>query len=73
MTSAISSGSISVSCPYFVGIGSAFNAIFAEVLMVAVMAVFTLPGATALMRTPLAAHEEDVLLTQRARAYLVDT
>ena len=49
--------------------GSAFSAIFAEVLMVAVIAVCTLPGATALMRTPFAAQEEEIRLTHLAKAY----
>ena len=51
----------------------ALTSIFAVVLMVAVMAVCTLPGATALMRTPLAAQVAETLRTHLARAYLVDT
>ena len=41
--------------------------------MVAVIAVCTLPGATALMRTPFAAQEEEIRLTHLAKAYLVET
>ena len=55
MAEAISSGSIRVSLPYLVGIGRAFNAVFSSTDIVAVMDVFTFPGATALMRTPFAA------------------
>ena len=55
------------------GMGRAARAALAFSLMVAVMGVETLPGATVLMRTPLAAQEADTRRAQRARAYFVVT
>ena len=71
--SAISTGSISFSWPYRVGIGSAATAIRWLGVSFAVMAVSTLPGATALIRTPSAAQDAETRRVHRARAYLEAT
>lgn len=71
MDSAISAGSISASEPYLVGIGSALTANLALSLKLSVIGVRTFPGATALTRTPFAAHEEEILRTHLASAYFV--
>ena len=47
----------------------AINMFFRNKFMVAVIVVLTLPGATALIRTPLAAQEAETRLTHLARAY----